>query len=374
MYIRPYEEYFMGFDNYVVHRYILLIVPPILLIIGSVGNILSFCILFKNTNKASTYTFLSALALADLLVLYVGLLRIWIGQFMTDILDTNNIVCKAGIFLGYVCSDISVWLIVAVTVERFIVVMFPMKAPRLCNTRNARITIIFIIFVFIAVNTHFIWTVELHNYYFDTIVISKCEAKMVYTNLVEVLWPWVDAGIYSFVPFLVIMILNSFIIINIISAQQTRFVLRQQTSLQAGKHVQNQNRKQAESSKRITVMLLLVSFTFLITTLPMNLVLIFTSFSNERDNDDDKVFAKWKLVSSCTEMLMYVNHCINFFLYCITGKKFRDQFKRLILRSCMSTFSEIVRGSSQRFSSTSFKTTKTVFVDKEIMNGNGDRV
>jgi hypothetical protein len=197
---------------------------------------------------------------------------------------------------------------------------------------------------------------------------------MIYTNLVEVLWPWVDAGIYSFVPFLVIMILNSFIIINIISAQQTRFVLRQQTSLQAGKHVQNQNRKQAESSKRITVMLLLVSFTFLITTLPMNLVLIFTSFSNERDNDDDKVFAKWKLVSSCTEMLMYVNHCINFFLYCITGKKFRDQFKRLILRSCMSTFSEIVRGSSQRFSSTSFKTTKTVFVDKDHMNGNGDRV
>ncbi|XP_060603307.1 lysophosphatidic acid receptor 6-like [Ruditapes philippinarum] len=374
MYMRPYEEFLMEYDEYVAHRYILLIIPPIILTVGSIGNILSFGILFTNTNKASTYSYLSALALADLLVLYVGLLRIWIGQFMTDLLDTNNILCKVGIFIGYVCSDISVWLIVAVTVERFIVVMFPLKAPRLCNKKTARITIITIIFLFIAVNSHFLWTVELHHYNFDMVVISKCHAKALFTNLVEEVWPLVDAGIYSFVPFVVIIVFNGFIIRNITSARQARLVLRQESSLQKRKSGPGQSRKQTESSKRISVTLLVVSFSFLITTLPMNLVLIITSLADEVDNEDDAEFAKRKLTSSIVEMLMYTNHSINFFLYCITGKKFRDQFRRLIFRVCKSHFTQTVGGNSQIFSSSSMKTTRSDIADRDNLQIDNTRV
>ncbi|XP_045194422.2 G-protein coupled receptor daf-37-like [Mercenaria mercenaria] len=367
MYVRAYEKSLMVYDEYVAHRHILLIVPPVLLAIGTIGNIFSFCILFKNVKKASTYSYLSALALVDLLVLYIGLLRIWIGQFTTDIVDTNNILCKVGIFLGYVSSDVSVWLIVAVTIERLIVVMFPLRAPRLCNARNARISILIIIALFIVVNGHFLWSVELHHYSFGKTVISKCHARKLFTRLVEDMWPWVDAGIYSFVPFLIIMLFNSFIIKNIVSARQKRNVLRQQSSLRNRNGVSNQNRKQGEASKRITFTLLVVSFTFLITTLPTNLVLIFTSFSDEADNDDDAIFAKRKLISTSAEMLMYVNHSINFFLYCMTGRKFRDQCKMLILHGCMSPFTSVVRGNSNRFSTSrlSMRTSKTVVVNNE---------
>jgi hypothetical protein len=216
--------------------------------------------------------------------------------------------------------------------------------------------------------------VELHHYNFDMVVISKCHAKALFTNLVEEVWPLVDAGIYSFVPFVVIIVFNGFIIRNITSARQARLVLRQESSLQKRKSGPGQSRKQTESSKRISVTLLVVSFSFLITTLPMNLVLIITSLADEVDNEDDAEFAKRKLTSSIVEMLMYTNHSINFFLYCITGKKFRDQFRRLIFRVCKSHFTQTVGGNSQIFSSSSMKTTRTDIADRDNLQIDNTRV
>ena len=69
--------------------------------------------------QQSIYMYLCALAVFDSLVLYVGLLRLWLGEITgTDIRNMSPWVCKSTLMLGYTCSDVSVWLIVAVTVER----------------------------------------------------------------------------------------------------------------------------------------------------------------------------------------------------------------------------------------------------------------
>lgn len=327
MFIPSYELNLTQYDEYVAHKQIRLFIPPVLLAIGSLGNMFAFCILIRNVEKASTYIYLSMLAVMDLLVLYTGLLRIWIGELLIDIGIINNILCKLVVFLGYVSSDTSVWLIVAVTVERTIVVMVPFKAHSVCNTRNARICIFGLVIVFVAVNSHFLWTVELQHFRFNETVISLCKSTHFSTELVENIWPWVDAGIYSFVPFLIIIVLNSIIIRSVFVAKRERNLLRNKASAFAKRC---RIRQQGEMSKKITVMLLTVSFTFLVTTLPMNLVLIYTSFAKEMANDDDATFAKRKLIKTVAEVLMYTNHSINFFLYCATGKKFRSQFRALI--------------------------------------------
>ncbi|KAL4234281.1 hypothetical protein ACF0H5_005932 [Mactra antiquata] len=206
--------------------------------------------------------------------------------------------------------------------------MFPLKAHSVCSTRNARICIVGLLVVFISVNSHFLWTVELQHFTFNETVISTCKATDVSSELVEDIWPWVDAGIYSFAPFIIILVLNSVIIRSVVVAKRSRNLLRQKSSLVPNKRYRVQ--QQGEMSKKITIMLLAVSFTFLVTTLPMNLVLIYTSFAEEMANDDDATFAKRKLIKTIAEVLMYTNHSINFFLYCATGRKFRNQFKSLI--------------------------------------------
>lgn len=331
LYVRDYETPLINYESYIAHKQILLIVPPILLVIGTLGNVFSFLILLKNVKKASTYSYLSVLALMDILVLYIGLCRLWIGQFMIDVENMSNLLCKVVVFMGYFCSDTSVWLIVAVTIERSIVVMFPLKASRLCNARNARICIALIVVIFTVINSHFLFSVHLQQFSYNNTVISKCQAVPFFSHLTDDIWPWVDAAIYSFVPFLFIIILNTFIIKNVISAKKTRTFLRQHSARSPNDNAQ---RIQGEMSRKLTIMLLAVSFTFLVTTIPMNIALIYKSFSEKSSRVDDATLAKRLLLDTIAEMLMYTNHSINFFLYCATGRKFRNQFKALLCYCC----------------------------------------
>lgn len=324
----------MQFSEYVAHKQILLYVPPVLLIIGTFGNLFSFCILIRNAKNASTYSYLSVLAITDLLVLYSGLFRVWIGQFMIQLETINNFMCKTVIFLGYVSSDTSVWLIVAMTIERAIVVTFPLKAHTICNTRHARWGIISIVGLFIFINCHFLWSVELVHFTFNSTVISKCHPTDGYIRLNEDIWPWVDAVIYSFLPSFIILVLNSLIILNVISARNARKRLRQQSKLFLRNGQNSNHRSHGEMSRKITLMLLTVSFTFLVTTLPMNIVIIYKSVFLASGSTSMNTLMKVKLMNTIAEMLMYTNHSINFFLYCATGKKFRNQFKAMVCYVC----------------------------------------
>ncbi len=74
MHIRPYEQQLMKYDEFRIYKFLLLYVPPIVIILGTFGNIFAFLILRRKAMlKFSTYYYLMVLAVADTLVLYVGL-------------------------------------------------------------------------------------------------------------------------------------------------------------------------------------------------------------------------------------------------------------------------------------------------------------
>ena len=316
----------MKYPEYSLHKYLLFYVPPVLLIFGTFGNVVAFFILMKNVKKASTYSYLSALSVMDLLVLYIGLLQLWIGQFTFEIKNQANWLCKLFVFLGYVCSDTSVWLIIAVTAERFFVVYFPLQAPRLCNVKNARIVIVGITLLFGSINAHLLWSVELEIGQYNDTVIKQCHAKGNFTLLVHVIWPWVDAAIYSFVPFVLILVFNILIIRQVFMAKRTRSKMLTLSACQRHLVKPAKYKNQCETSRKITCMLLVISFTFLLTTLPVNIILIVSTVDTSYQ---EETFAKMQLANALTTLLMYTNHCINFYLYCATGRKFREQFRNL---------------------------------------------
>ncbi|XP_045203461.1 probable G-protein coupled receptor 139 [Mercenaria mercenaria] len=337
---RDYPQYMLP------NRFLSLYIPPVLLALGTIGNLLSFIIMAKSMLKVSTYSYLAVLAIMDILVLYVGLLRMWVGQFSVDAQHTSNSMCKLVSFLGYVSSDTSVWLIVAVTIERFIAVKFPLRAPRMCNVHRARLVIILIVTIICCINMHIIWTVELQ---YTSNNNTKCDASMEHQVLVKDVWPWVDAAIYSFVPFYVISILNSLIVRQVLFARRRRSQMQhiELTSKYNSFVNKSQLRKSNESNKKLTIMLLAVSFTFLLTTLPMNLLQIVSAFFGSVA-DDAKRYAQMTLGRTIVELLMYVNHSINFFLYCATGRKFRRQVKIMACLCCSGKIAKYFKREKRR--------------------------
>ena len=70
--------------------------PPILLVVGSLGNSMSIAVLSrKGMRRSNAAVYLIVLSVVDLLVLYTGLLRQWIRYyFNTDVRHFGPVSCK----------------------------------------------------------------------------------------------------------------------------------------------------------------------------------------------------------------------------------------------------------------------------------------
>lgn len=88
--------------------------------------------------------------------------------------------------------------------------------------------------------------------------------------------------------------------------------------------VKNSNNSMLAAEKRISIILALISLSFLVLTAPVFIL----------ENLDERVFQKpgASLILSIAYALMYSNHVINFFFYCSIGPNFRKEVKRLMFR------------------------------------------
>ncbi|XP_064598811.1 probable G-protein coupled receptor 139 [Liolophura sinensis] len=334
MYITEEELYISEITD--LQSLLLMYVPPVLLVLGIIGNVLSFIILrHRMMTKQSTYLYLAALTVADTLVLFVGPLRVWVSQFTDlDIKDQSNELCKLVVFMGYTTSDISVWLIIAVTIERYIVVCHPLHANTMCNIPRAKKVILTLVVCLSAINLHFFWTVELSknprkNSQSDVGNNSLfCDGGEEFSYLVGGLWPWVDAFLYSFLPFFIITILNCVIIRRVTQAYKSRCLMQKRQTLITDSRSAYRTSSCIEPNIKMTAMLLTVSFAFLLTTLPMNICLIVSALWHMKK--DPVSVARFTLAETITTLLMYTNHSMNFFLYCAAGQKFRHQLLKLV--------------------------------------------
>ena len=227
---------------------------------------------------------------------------------------------------------------------RYLVVCKPLKLVDMYDIKRALKVIAVISAVLLILHLHFAWTVQVVYFPYDESLIPQCAAGMKYLTLIEEVWPWVDALIYSFVPFVLILLFNSCIIRQISNANRLR---REITSEQistthsfqqylgssgsgygGSTSITSRSRFAGYDSGKLTVMLLTISFAFLLTTLPANISLIASNVWTPNPRDLHQL-AQFRLFRTITELLMYLNHSCNFYLYCASGRKFRVHLCRL---------------------------------------------
>ena len=144
----------------VVSRAISAYSTPILLVLGVTGNILCIVVLTNKSPMSSTSLYLVNLSVADLTETMVSLVSRHIIRSFTgfDTLSLHPAACK--IFFGFLRSSqtISVWILVAVTLERMLVVYLPLKAKIISTRKIAWFAMGGIDIAGFLINSHFYWT------------------------------------------------------------------------------------------------------------------------------------------------------------------------------------------------------------------------
>lgn len=130
---------------------------PLMITVGLIGNILS-CITFLTTHlrtRSSSY-YLAALSIADSGFLTVLLI---VHFSFNDVIEIYNIYgwCQFFVYVSTVSSTLSVWLIVAFTVERFIAVQYPLQRPHICTVSRAKIVIIILTIIALVTQSYIFW-------------------------------------------------------------------------------------------------------------------------------------------------------------------------------------------------------------------------
>ena len=304
---------------------------PILIFGGTIGNALSFAVMTRpNLRKYSTSLYTSALAVVDTLFLWV-IFPFFV--FVATGYDILNAVLNGKLFyfLYYFGCYGSVWLAVAMSVDRLIVVYFPLKALTLCTISRTRKIIAGILIALALGFAYLIWFVDGNNVFLFGVTPNFDDMEVGYF-FYEVT-PLIDLITYVLLPFFILATANSMLIYTLLKSN--RLGMRKfkggsaENETDAGSDGGRPPMSKAE--KQMTTVSVLICFLVIFCSLP-NLAVSIVIF---KFMDDMRVEQKvWVyLAANFVAILPFFNSCFNFVLYCLTARKFRAELKRMF--SCL---------------------------------------
>ena len=143
----------------------------------------------------------------------------------------------------------------------------------------------------------------------------------------------------------------NFVIVKTVRTSRKSFGDNDRTT---GMDARQKAMKSAEN--QLTIMFLLVTTLFLILLCPTYVRFIYLSFANPGTPLE---YANQILIFQITIRLYMTNSAVNFFLYCISGKKFRNDLKEILRCSGKSHSSGSIRNDESQSTEISNVYTKT---------------
>ena len=182
------------------HNYIL----PFIILIGWIGNTVSFLVMRKLHNRRiSCCNYIAALAVSDNLML-LNAFDYWTisAVFNRQIFQWE---CRTMSWMFHFASMASMIFIIAMTVDRFLAIRFPFKARTLCSTRRARIAILVISVSVTLYTLPYMFTSKLFP------AVRTCVAIYT-TDPLSRAYNWMNIFLGSIVPFVGLLTMSGFII------------------------------------------------------------------------------------------------------------------------------------------------------------------
>ena len=307
-------------------------------ILGLVGNTFSLITVTSKRCKKSSFTvYIGALAVVDSCLLIIHVLdTLLIGVYNVDLGGHGTAICKCIRYFQYVFRLISAWIIIAITIERVLATTYPHRFKAIYTTKfGAKVvgtlTVLMLLLCADILN-------RMDYSYIDQDPV--CEIG--YQNLTMI-------AIYVFtaniLPLIIITMGNTAIVIKVRSSR--RRIAPTTSSNNTNRH--------------LMVITLLISSAFVICTLPIFVALSLSSFDDTNDMQRQAVF-------SVALTLYNLNFATNFYLYILSGRRFRELFISAIMCNQRRTPAQVTTG-HQKKSSQSRKSPNMAARKRQFVTG-----
>ena len=270
-----------------------------------IANTLSLLVMtMKHNRHLSTCVYMGIIAINDSIYLTLSFEK-WFSV-NTSLLKTSDLLCKLIIYLDHVFGTFGAFEIVLMTLDKVIAIKIPHKSALLCTAKRA---------ILLSVINFFIMVV----FYLPFLDFSKAIgndgcARYMKKDWYVTIYSYLSLAMNPITPVIMLLIMNSFTIRAVWKSKRMR----------SGNQTGDQT-KTKSTEVQLTVMLILVSFTFIILILPFEIRELYTSKAKTPQQ-----VALFTFLFDVTYELTNVNYGINFYLYLISGTKFRRDLLNLL--------------------------------------------
>src|SRR6218665_650366 len=300
---------------------------------GLFGNAFSICIFLLSPilRRTTTGQFLVALAIADSTVLVGEVLR-WFCNFNTarnyylpkslglNIYDTSIAACSITNFLRYGGGLCSVWLTIAIAMERMAAVAFPLRISLISTLRRSRVSIFIIAVISFSLAAFSFWSFTISGA--PQCVIANDASYQIWNTVILKLGTLVIPGV-------LLAILTVIIVVLLYRARNKR-------KSQLAVTVRSQRKKCSNpglsTEIQLTIMLVAVCVATIALRAPYTIAYYYPQpcwgSPPCKTLRDAQTFVAYRV----TEVFNVINYAINFILYCMSGRSFREQIRKVMCR------------------------------------------
>jgi hypothetical protein len=324
--------------------------------------------------------FIGFLSISDL-IYNIILMLVWITRVGFNILNTRYI-CEVSIALSYICSFLSAAFTTMFTFQRFMACVYPLKSATSYSLQSKSkikcLTFILIVFsCFIYSFSLFMYDAEPKKQHEESTELQNiCSIKNGYNNIVNIIDNTLDSFLTLIIPSFCILFMNIAIIKTISNSQNS--ILKKIQNISKRKKKEQENKQEAlneessffiekdkdqeglaqisnaitvneqdsnknahiqktqghktntaTSNSHITQTLLVVSFFFILLNCPYRASKLISYI--QMTTKKTEVYSNFDFaMNEVLINLYFTSYSVNFFLYSLCGKKFRQSLKALV--------------------------------------------
>ena len=381
------EIYIYSKDDFVLN--LISVIDCIIIILGTIGNLTSFYLLTRKILRpVSSMRYLAALTLVDTVCLYGWYLssvyRQLSGEHVRRIENVNKFTCKLISYMSFTCLQLSSAILCMLTIDRLLIIKSSLWRSKYANPKFASKLVIFIAIFFCLLNLVIPITIgnkgmvqytvknlddlpstnnnnnknnnnnnlnvlsskvkteansntnPLYNSNFGNIDLNPSNSNKMYatlrgknftmcycyddSNLLLYAWNKLHLGLYSLIPFPILSILNFLVI------RMTREAARSAAQM-------NNNLKRFKNGQQfVTRLLLFLTISFFVTTVPSTIVYAFWHASILK-------YRYGRIILNLLNTLQFSRHSFNWIIYVYSSSFMREEFKKCL--SCADSEYEL---------------------------------
>ncbi|KAH3842959.1 hypothetical protein DPMN_116465 [Dreissena polymorpha] len=316
------------------------IIQPLILVVGVAGNILTLVtMMFSRFKDLTSRYIILFLALSDTaLLLTQPLNKFWIIKLIgIDLRALSTLSCKIFFVIFRSAKMTSSWLVVLLCVERYVAVIFPLRAKSILRKHY--------IVVAIALDYVIITTYNSVWHFSSGIQGGICKPDL--PSLQQSVFVTIGVTFYSFIPTIILLVLTPHIVFRLFRHAKMRQALKGNLS-SATNSSMSANKKQITKTLKASVMVIGVLISYGILIIPISTVHIYSFTAGFSAFDANSV--AFFIFREISQILEQINYAINFFFYVVCSRQFRQRLNEILhcspLRFRKYFFKSVTTGNS----------------------------